>query len=87
MRRLDNERPKVEYPTRWGYTLIGPDADALSELAARVLAGRDYTTRPSHESSSGKYVSLIVELEVRDEADRVGIFDAFKADEGVKFVL
>ena len=87
VRRLNDERPELEYPCRWGYTIIGIHAGALHDLAARVLAGRDYTLRPSHRSSSGKYVSLAIELEVRDEEDRVGIFEALKADGAVTFVL
>ena len=87
MRRLNDERPELEYPCSWGYTIIGPDAGALRDLAARVLAGREHTVRPSNRSSSGKYLSLVVELEVRDEKDRLGIFALFKADEAVVYVL
>ena len=81
------ERPEITYPCSWNYRIVGPDADRIRSLVADVLVDRTYELKPSRESSKGNYVSLVLEVSVRDEKDRDEIFRAVMDDDAVKMVV
>jgi putative lipoic acid-binding regulatory protein len=81
------KRPQIEYPAPWTYTVVGSDRKALFALIERTLASEAHEKHFSHTSSQGRYCSIEVTLIVRDEARRLAIFDAFKSDPAVRYVL
>jgi putative lipoic acid-binding regulatory protein len=84
---MAGKEPRIEYPCRWTYTLIGMEETVLRACARFVLGDRKYEVQFSHKSPAGKYVSLHVHTEVDNEEDRLGLFDSFSKEPGVKFVL
>lgn len=80
-------RPEIEYPTTWGYHVIGADEARLRDAVARVLGDRDYTFSLSNQSSRGKYLSFHVELVVRDEEERIELFAALRDHPDIVIVL
>ena len=82
-----HNKPEIEYPCRWEYRVIGRNAEALGTLIREMLAGYDYTVRPSHSSRTGKYSTLILSVTVADEAERKRIFAALSHHPDVKMVL
>ncbi|QDU84663.1 hypothetical protein Pla163_17750 [Planctomycetes bacterium Pla163] len=78
---------EIHYPVRWQYTLFGRDEGALRAAIDAVLAGRDVTVDLSKRSTRGTYLSLSVELVVRDEDDRTGIWRALAARAEVLYVV
>ncbi len=81
------DRPEITYPTTWTYRVVGTDAEKIQALVADVLVDRSYELAPSRESSKGNYVSLVLEVAVRDEPDRDAIFQALMDDDSVKMVV
>ncbi len=79
--------PAITYPCRWSYTLIGTDEKAVRAAVAQYLEEKDYRLRPSNKSRSGKYISLHLDTEVKNEAARNRLFAAFKAMPAIKMVL
>ena len=87
MQELPDCQPEITYPTRWGYRLIGTDEAAVRAAVTDVIANRDHTFAASHQSTAGRYLSFALELEVQDEADRHGLFNAFAAHDAIVYVL
>ena len=81
------ERPEITYPTLWTYRIVGTDTLSIRSRVAVIAGEREYSLDPSKESSKGNYVSLLLEIEVTDEADRDAIFAALQADPAIKMVL
>ena len=78
---------EITYPREWGYRIVGTHEKLMRQLVADILGDQAYELHPSHESETGRYVSMHLKTEVRDEAQRDTIFQALVADEAVKIVL
>ena len=86
--RLDKQdKPQIDYPTRWGYRIVGSDEARIRDHVEQCLAGRDHELVLSRRSSGGRYISLHLSLVVRDEADRLDINDRITSHEAVRLVL
>lgn len=83
----ETDRPDIEYPCMWQYKVIGRDR-TLMEAAIQIICGHaPVTVSFSHSSSSGKYHSLNVEIEVVDEKTRDALFLAFKEHQDITMVI
>lgn len=80
-------KPDLIYPCPWAYTLIGADADGLRRAVSDIVGERVHTVTLSRTSAGGKYHSLNLALEVRDETERLGLYDAFRRHPAVRLVL
>ncbi len=78
---------EIIYPRRWTFSVIGTDGARIRALADEILPDRPYLLEKGNESRGGKYVSLRLEVQVVDEADRDAIFAKLKDDDSVKMVL
>ena len=78
--------PEITYPCLWLYKVIGEDATALTR-AINAVCPAPTSIVPSKTSSSGKYCSLNVEIEVANEATRLAIYQNLKNHLAVKMVL
>ena len=78
--------PKIDYPCRWSYKLVGPDEDAIRLAIAEIVGDREHEVSLSRASRTGKYVSLKAEVVVHDHDERRGLANAFNAHPAVKFV-
>jgi len=81
-----DDRPEIDYPCDWEWTLVGRDEASLRDAVALVLAG-DYTLRVSRTSRTGKYVSLQLSARVGDEAERLAIGRTLHGHRDVLFVF
>ena len=80
-------KAELDYPCPWIYKVIGADESQLRRLIAGLVGDRDHEVSLSNRSGSGKYTSLTLTLTVRDEPDRLTLFDALSTHPAVKFVL
>lgn len=88
------KKPKITYPCRWGFKVIGLQEEALRRAVPECLAGclgaaavRPWQLDYSRASAQGKYVSLTLNLEVRSEKERDGLFAALAAHPDVRMVI
>ena len=84
--QYDTKKPEFSYPCTWLYKVIGEDATSLARAIKAVCPARA-SIATSKTSSSGKYCSLNVEIEVADEASRLSIYQNLKNHLAVKMVL
>ena len=88
MKRFSDEsHPEIQYPGKWRYTVIGTDRPSMEAAVTNVLDGRSHKLSLSNMSSKGKYVSLLLELIVLNEAERLDLFDKLKSQPAIAFVL
>ena len=78
---------EIEYPCEWGFRIIGTHEKLIRQLVLDVLGDLAHSLEPSNTSATGKYVSLHLRVQVRDEAHRNEVHAALMADEAVKIVL
>ncbi|MDG2422704.1 MAG: DUF493 domain-containing protein [Phycisphaerales bacterium] len=87
MTDFEGEQLDLEYPCAWEYRVIGADLDALKAAVREVMAGKAYECEPGNTSEGGRWRTLVVSLEVADEAERVGLYRSLQANEAIKMVL
>ena len=85
----DKSREKLEitYPAMWGYRVIGFDETQLRLAISEVMESREYSIATSNTSSSGKYVSLKVELVVYSEKERTRLYAALGNHRATHIIL
>lgn len=83
----ETDRPEIEYPCMWQYKIIGRDRGLVEEAIKVVCGHSPVTVTFSNTSSSGKYHSLNVEIEVVDEKIRDDLFVAFKEHQDITMVI
>ncbi len=82
---LNDYKLELNYPCRWTYKVIGSIKEDLRQAVKDVVGDLDHTF--SNNSKTGRYLSLKLELTVRDEAQRVGIYRALSRHRAIKIVL
>lgn len=82
-----DKKLELEYPCEWRYKVIGAERTKLEQAIRDVIAERAHRMAHSNSSSSGKYVSLNLDLLVHNEEERQFIYEALKAHAHVKMVL
>ena len=82
-----SERPEIEYPCTWVYTVIGEDCSLLKDTIVSACSPHAVTISHSHSSSKGKYHSLNAELEVPNEKVRLQVYETLKCSPVVKIIL
>jgi len=83
-----NERkPAIDYPTKWGYKVIGTDVDKLLKAVEEATPGLKYEVTPSNVSKSEKYYSLNVIVIVPSEVVRDLVFQKLSDHRDIKMVI
>lgn len=78
---------EIEYPINWTYSIIGFDEKDMRAAAQFAVGEKPHVISLANSSSSGKYISMRLELIVDDEAERLAIFELLKYDKAVKMVI
>ena len=81
------QKPEIEYPTEWGFRVVGTPESELRALIAETLADDTHHIQDVQPSSKGNYVSVRVTVTVQDEMHRNRIYDALSQAPAVKMVL
>ena len=81
------EKPEINYPTQWGFKLIGRDKEALHDAIKEVMGEKEHLCHPGNASKKGNFHSYNASCTVEDEAERDRIFKAFQDHDDVKMVI
>ena len=90
MMTLDNScktKPDIDYPTSWGFKIIGRDKDALRSSIVEIMGSKKHLLSPGNVSKTGKFHSYNASCEVESEEERNKIFKAFSEHPAVKMVI
>lgn len=87
---LDNSsktRPDIDYPTNWGFKLIGRDKEALLKCIKEVMGQKEHLCSLGNQSRTGKFHSYNASCKVASEAERNRIFKYFQDHNDVEMVI
>lgn len=82
-----NEHPRIDYPCRWDYQVIGEDEQRMRIAVAGIVGNVDYVLTLANRSERARYCSLHLSLEVESAERRVAIFEALRRHADVRYVL
>jgi putative lipoic acid-binding regulatory protein len=83
----NRKRPKIDYPTKWGYKIIGKDVDKLLRAVEESILGLEYEVKFSNVSRNEKYYSLNVTVLVPSEVVRDLVFQKLNDHPDVTFLI
>lgn len=81
------QKPEIDYPCKWLYKVIGEEKEAIRAAVYHICSGKDITYSYSHSSSGGKYHSFNVEVEVKNEEERLSIYNLLNNHAAIKVVM
>jgi putative lipoic acid-binding regulatory protein len=93
MKVLDSEtsqRPEINYPTQWGFKIIGRDKEALEKCIKYIMketGDKEHTCTIGNQSKTGKFTTYNASCIVDTEEERNKIFKYFEDHEDVDMVL
>jgi uncharacterized protein len=80
-------KPKIDYPCRWSYKVIGRDLEELNRAIAEVIGGSEHTVTLSRSSKGGAYHCLNVTMTVESESVRLGLYQQFCQHPAILIVM
>ncbi len=81
------EKPEINYPTEWGYKIIGRDKEKLQKCIKEVMGEKSHSTKDGNASKTGKFHSYNASCTVESEEERNRIFKQFEAHDDVEMVI
>lgn len=81
------ERPEIEYPTSWGFKLIGRDKEALLACIKEAMGEKKHLCSLGNPSKTGKFHSYNASCHVESEEERNRIFKYFQDHDDVDMVI
>jgi len=83
----DETGPQIDYPTSWGYRIVGTSEEAIRAHVRALLAGVEHELVLGRQRRGGRYVSLHLSLVVRDESQRLAIYQQLASHDAVRLVV
>lgn len=85
--RKTEEKPKIDYPTKWGFKVIGRDKLKLEDIIKDILKDKEHSCKFSNVSKSGKFTSFNAECIVESQEERDAIYKAFNEHNDIDYVI
>ena len=84
------EKPEINYPTDWGFKIIGRDKDALEKCIKEIMeieGNKKYLCSIGNQSKTGKFTTFNATCTVASEEERNRIFKYFEDHDDVNIVI
>ena len=81
------DKPKIDYPTNWGFKLIGRDKEALLKCIKEIMGEKTHQCSLGNRSKTGKFHSYNASCSVESEEERKRIFNYFEKHNDVNMVI
>jgi hypothetical protein len=83
----ETKGPKIDYPCRWQYRIIGESRTEIRRVVERYVRERPLSLVDSHVSSGGRYVSMSLEVTVCSDTERLELYRLLAGDPAIRVVL
>jgi uncharacterized protein len=87
MKEKSGCKPEIQYPCRWHYRLIGEDRAAILGAITSLVDLTTCVVEEGNISSTGRYLSLNLEMTVIDETERLRFYQLFAENPAIRVVL
>jgi len=87
---LDNntpDKPTIEYPTDWGFKIIGRDKEKLKACIKEVMGDKEHLCSVGNASRTGKFHSYNTSCRVENAEERDRLFKCFQDHADVEMVI
>ena len=81
------EKPEINYPTKWGFKVIGKDKEKVQQAIKDVMGEKSHSCKFSNSSKKGNFHSFAAECTVDSEEERDRLYKAFGKHDDVDYVL
>ena len=81
------EKPEIEYPTQWGFKIIGRDKDALLACIKEIMGDKEHLCSLGNTSKTGKFTTYNASCVVDSQEERDRIFKYFQEHKEVQMVI
>ncbi|MDM5272437.1 DUF493 domain-containing protein [Sulfurovum sp. zt1-1] len=81
------EKPQIEYPTQWGFKIIGRDKEALLACIKEVMGEKEHLCSLGNTSKTGKFTTYNASCIVDSQEERDRIFKYFQEHKDVQMVI
>ena len=81
------EKPEINYPTNWGFKLIGRDKEALLSCIKEAMGEKEHLCSLGNTSKTGKFTTYNASCTVESEEERNKIFKYFEDHDDVDMVM
>ena len=81
------EKPEINYPTKWGFKVIGKDKDKIEQAIKEVMGDKEHSLKFSNSSKKGTFHSYNTECVVESQEERDKLYKAFGEHNDVDYVL
>jgi len=82
-----NKKPKIEYPTKWNFTIIGKDKNSVEAAIKDILQHKEHSCKFSKVSKNGKFTSYTAQCVVDNEEERDQIYKTFSNHNDINYVM
>jgi len=83
----DSCKPKIDYPCQWQYKIIGESRADICRVVETAVQEQAYVLTDSNVSSSGRYISMNLDVTVQDEEQRIAFYRVMGDDPTIKVIL
>jgi len=80
-------KPDIDYPTKWGFKIIGKDKDKLLSCIKEVMGEKEHFCSIGNVSKTGKFTTYNASCMVEDEEERNRIFKFFEDNADINMVI
>lgn len=87
MQNGSKSRPRIDYPCRWQYKIIGESRTEIRRVVEHHVSERPLALTDSHVSSGGRYVSMNLEVSVGSDEERLALYRLLAAEPAIRVVL
>jgi putative lipoic acid-binding regulatory protein len=81
------EKPKIAYPTQWGFKLIGRDKEALLACIKEAMGDKEHLCSIGNVSRTGKFHTYNASCSVETQEERDRIFKYCQEHDAVHMVI
>lgn len=80
-------KPDINYPTNWGFKIIGKDKDKLLACIKVAMGDKKYLCSLGNISRTGKFTTYNASCVVESEEERNKIFKYFEDHNDINMVI
>ncbi len=84
------DKPEINYPTTWGFKIIGKDKEALEKCIKEIMkieGDKKHSCTIGNQSKTGKFTTYNASCIVENEEERKRIFKYFEDHDDVNMVI
>ena len=81
------EKPKITYPTKWDFKIIGKDKNKIQKAIKEVFGDKEHNCTFSKTTKKGTFSSFNANCIVNSQEERDALYKAFNNHNDINYVI